>query len=172
LLCWGDERNVAQDDPQSNYRMVKEALLDPANVPASSVCAVPVNLAKPQQAALDYEIKLREQFGEAADGSWPRWDLVLLGLGEDGHCASLFPHTSALQTKDRWFVDNWVPQLDTHRLTLTFPAINSARDVWFLVAGQGKQPALQTIWTGERDVQKHPAQGIQPTRGKLQWWLG
>jgi 6-phosphogluconolactonase len=172
LLCWGDERNVLPEDSQSNFRMVKESLLDPAQVPATSYLPVPIHIEKPQQAALEYENSLRERFQGADEGGWPRWDLVLLGLGDDCHCASLFPNSAALHVKDRWFIDNWVPQLNDHRLTLTFPAINSAREVWFIVSGQGKQRALETVWSGPRDIHRYPAQGIQPTHGRLQWWLG
>jgi 6-phosphogluconolactonase len=170
-LFWGDERNVPHDDPQSNYRMVRLALLEPAHVPSTSAMGVPTHLPSPSDAAWSYERTLRDRFHEAADGGWPRWDLVLLGLGDDSHTASLFPHTKALHETGRWFVANDVPQHQTTRLTLTYPAINSAAAVWFLVAGRSKRGALETVWQGRRSIDDYPAQGIDPTDGELHWWL-
>lgn len=165
-LYWGDERNVPLDSEESNARMTRDALLQPAQVPASSYFPVPINVDDPAGAARAYEEMLREEF----DGDFPRWDLVLLGLGDDAHTASLFPGTAALDERERWFVENWVPKFDSYRLTLTFPAINSAKRVWFMVAGEGKRRALQNVWNEEKDFHRFPAQNITPD-GELTWWL-
>lgn len=172
-LFWGDERNVPQDDAQSNYRMVAETLLRPAGVPPQSVFPVPVDVAQPAAAAHRYEATLRQQFGQSptgpgdgapGDASLPHWDLVLLGLGDDVHTASLFPQTRALQVRDRWFVENWVEKFSTYRYTLTAPAINSGRQIWFLVSGQSKREALgKLLDRSVEDPHRYPAQLIRPT---------
>ncbi len=167
-LFWGDERNVPPDHAESNYRMVREALLDPAQVPAASVCPPPINVASPEQTALAYESRLREAFG---DEPFPRWDLALQGMGDDAHTASLFPETAALEETERWFVANWVPKFDAYRLTLTAPAICSARNIWFLVAGEKKREALRHVWEGPHNPSRYPSQSIEPRAGSLRWFL-
>lgn len=139
---WGDERNVPHEHSDSNYRMVREALLD--RLPATSVHAypVPVNVNDPATAASEYESMLRDKF---ADQSQPAFDLALLGMGDDAHTASLFPETDALTRDDRWFVENYVPKFEQTRYTLTAPAINSARNRWFMVSGAGKRDALAKV---------------------------
>lgn len=158
---WGDERNVAADDPDSNARMVREALLDHVPVPPANVHPVPVDPDSPAAAAEAYEATLREAFG---DSPWPDWDLALLGMGDDAHTASLFPGTAAIDRRDRWFLENWVEKLDTYRYTLTAPAINSGREIWFLVAGEGKREAYRLVTGPTRDPHRYPAQTIRPTR--------
>ncbi|HBJ35251.1 MAG TPA: 6-phosphogluconolactonase, partial [Planctomycetaceae bacterium] len=130
---WGDERNVPHDHADSNFRMVDAALLKPANVDSANVFPVPVDVDNPVAAAMNYEATLRRQFGASDNpgttndraSDFPAWDLVLLGLGDDAHTASLFPETSALDVGDRWFVENWVEKFAAYRYTLTAPAINS-----------------------------------------------
>ncbi len=164
---WGDERNVPQDHADSNYRMVQTALLAPAGIDDSLVFPLAVNVADPAAAARAYEQTLQQQFAGPGDRNaegFPVWDLVLLGLGDDVHTASLFPHTAALQETQRWVVENWVEKLDTFRYTLTASAINSGREIWFLMAGQGKQQALRHLLHGPHDPQLYPAQRIRPTR--------
>ena len=158
---WGDERNVAADHPDSNARMVREALLDHVPIPRENVHPVPVNPASPAAAAEAYEATLREAFG---DSPWPEWDLTLLGMGDDAHTASLFPETAAIGRRDRWFLENWVEKLGTYRYTLTVPAINSGREIWFLVAGEGKREAYRQVTGAARDPHRYPAQSIRPTR--------
>lgn len=156
---WGDERNVATDDDQSNYRMVREALLD--RLPSEQVHAfpVPVSPADPVGTAAAYERTLRRTF---PDLQYPAWDLALLGMGDDAHTASLFPGTSAINQTDRWFVDNSVPQLGTTRYTLTAPAINSARVRIFLVSGEKKRNALAKVLSdNEYDPNQYPSQLIE-----------
>ena len=158
---WGDERNVPHDHEDSNYRMVSRAILDHVPTPAENIHAVPVNVGQPAEAALDYESELRTFF---AGQALPAWDLVLLGMGDDAHTASLFPGTKALGESKRWFVENWVEKYDAHRYTLTAPAINSGREIWFLVSGQAKREALASVRSDRRCPQQYPSQLIEPTR--------
>ena len=158
---WGDERNVPHDHPDSNFRMVSEALLDRVAIPASNVHPVPVNVDNPAAAANAYEQTLREHF---SGDSFPAWDLALLGMGDDAHTASLFPETKALGESKRWFVENWVEKFDGYRYTLTAPAINSARQSWFLVAGANKRDALANVLSADRNPQRYPSQLISPSR--------
>lgn len=163
-VFFGDERTVPPDHEDSNYRMAREALLD--HVPAGSVHRMRGELS-PEEAAASYEDELREFFG--SDGI-PSLDLIMLGIGEDGHTASLFPNTPALDVTDRWAVENPVEKLDTIRLTLTAPIINAARSVNFLVAGEGKAGALREILEGVADPHEYPAKLVQPAGGPV-WML-
>ncbi|MEM9828158.1 MAG: 6-phosphogluconolactonase [Planctomycetota bacterium] len=158
---WGDERNVSADDEQSNFRMVRLALLDPAKVPAAQIHPVETNLSDPAAAARDYENKLRSFF---SGQSMPVWDLVLLGMGDDGHTASLFPHTRALAERERWFTENWVEKFDAYRYTLSAPAIAAGRERWFLITGAEKREALQNVLNSETSADDYPAKMIMPTR--------
>lgn len=153
-VFFGDERGVPPDHEDSNYRMANEALL--SRVPVGSVCRMRGELPPPEAAA-DYEGELRGFF----DGP-PVFDLVLLGIGEDGHAASLFPRTPALDVTDRLAAANPVEKLGTTRITLTAPTINAAREVVFLVAGEGKAEALREILEGDPDPRDYPAKLIQP----------
>jgi 6-phosphogluconolactonase len=156
---FGDERSVPPDHEDSNYGMAREALLD--HVPAGSVHRMQGELP-PDEAAEAYEQELRDFFGSE---ELPRFDLILLGIGDDGHTASLFPETSALEVHDRWVVANPVLKLETTRITLTVPVINAARAVYFLVAGEGKARALAEILEGDPDPREYPASLIQPQDG-------
>ncbi|HET7480631.1 MAG TPA: 6-phosphogluconolactonase [Rubrobacteraceae bacterium] len=161
-VFFGDERTVPPDHEDSNYRMAREALLD--HVPIGSVHRMRGELS-PEEAAASYENELREFFG----GNLPSLDLVMLGIGEDGHTASLFPNTPALDVTDHWVVENPVEKLDTVRLTLTKPVINAARAVVFAVAGEGKAEALREILEGEVDPHDYPAKFVQPAGGAV--WM-
>ncbi len=163
-VFFGDERTVPPDHEDSNYRMAHEALL--SHVPVGGVHRMRGELP-PTQAAAAYEGELREFFG--ASDEPPSLDLILLGIGEDGHTASLFPETSALEVHDRWVVANPVLKLETTRLTLTVPVINSARAVNFLVAGEGKAEALKQILEGDADPRQYPARLVQPADGPV--WM-
>lgn len=165
-LCWGDERCVAPDHAESNYRMVKESLLGNIAIPPENVHRM-AGERKPALAAAAYEAELRKVF--AADAPWPRFDLILLGLGEDGHTASLFPGSSALKETVRWVATTYVEKLKSHRLTLTLPAINNAREIFFLVAGQSKAAMVREIL--QASTRDFPAARIQPTRGQLTWLI-
>lgn len=186
VLLWGDERNVAPEHADSNFRMVKEALLDKIDIPAENVLGVPEPGGSARSAATAYEKLLKERLpvdNAAADGgsakekagdkagpSFPEIDCVLLGMGDDVHTASLFPHTKALGEKKRWVVANEVPKLETERITFTAPFINAARNVAFLIAGEGKREALAKLWHAPRDEQEFPSQLIRPENGQL-WFL-
>jgi 6-phosphogluconolactonase len=161
---FGDERSVPPDHEDSNYRMAREALLD--HVPAGSVHRMQGELP-PDEAAEAYEQELRDFFGSE---ELPRFDLILLGTGGDGHTASLFPETAALEVHDRWVVANPVLKLETTRITLTVPVINAARAVYFLVAGEGKAGPVAEILEGTPDPRQYPATLIQP-QGGPKWML-
>lgn len=163
-VFFGDERTVPPDHEDSNYRMARETLLD--YVPVGSVHRMRGELP-PEEAAASYEDELREFFGS---DSIPSLDLIMLGIGEDGHTASLFPNTPALDVTNRWAVENPVEKLDTVRLTLTAPVLNAARSVNFLVAGEGKAEALREILEGDADPHDYPAKLVQPADGPA-WML-
>jgi len=164
-VFFGDERTVPPDHEDSNYRMAHEALL--SRVPVGGVHRMRGE-SPPAEAAAAYEEELRRFFG--AGGS-PSLDLILLGLGEDGHTASLFPETSALDVTDRLVVANPVLKLETTRLTLTIPFINAAKAVTFLVAGEGKAEALREILEGDADPRAYPAKLVHPESGDLTWMV-
>ena len=161
-VFFGDERTVPPDHGDSNYRMAREALLD--HVPVGFVHRMRGELP-PDEAAASYEGELNEFFG----GEPPALDLVMLGIGEDGHTASLFPQTPALEATDRLVVANPVPKLETTRLTLTAPVLNVARRVVFLVAGEGKSEALAQILEGDADPRAYPAKLVRPPSGPI--WI-
>jgi len=165
---WGDERNVPHSHNDSNCRMVHEALLDSIGAAPETVFPVPVNVADPAAAAAAYEVTLRAQF---VGDSFPTWDLALQGMGDDAHTASLFPETKAIDETERWFVENWVPKLDTYRYTLTAPALRSARNIWFFIAGAGKRAALDQVWNGPFQPAVAPSQLIPPQHEGLQWFV-
>src|SRR5579884_708032 len=152
-LFFGDERCVPPSDKDSNYRMVRESLLSNSALGAAHVHRIRAEL-RPQEAAAQYEEELKQHF----KGSLPQFDLIFLGLGPDGHTASLFPGTAALGVVDRWVVANAVPQQNTTRITSTYPVLNAAAEVLFLVAGVEKNDAMRHALR-ERDV---PAAGVQP----------
>jgi len=165
---FGDERNVPPDDPASNYRMAYEAMLNKAPIEAAHVLRMKGELQDTEQAAREYEEVLRG-FYPLPDGVFPAFDLVLLGIGADGHTASLFPHTAALRERTRWVCANWVPQLQTHRITLTAPVLNSAGLVLFLVEGAEKAEALRAVLAGPVDPDSVPAQMIEAREGAVSW---
>lgn len=160
-LFFGDERCVPPDDKDSNYRMVRESLLSNSGLGAARVHRVKAELA-PEEAARQYEEDLRQHFG----AGMPAFDLILLGLGPDGHTASLFPNTAALGVADRFVVANEVPQQKSTRITFTFPVLNNAKEVLFLVSGEEKSSALCHALIA-RDV---PAARVQPLR-RLLWFV-
>lgn len=167
-VFWGDERCVPPDHPESNYRMAHEALLRHLPIPSEQIHRMCGEEPDPERAAAEYEERLRTAFPGQA-GAVPRFDLVLLGMGADGHTASLFPHTEAVREQQRWVVRNYVPKFQADRLTLTAPAINGAATVLFLVAGDDKAAALQAVLEGPAAPERLPAQLIRPTAGRLVW---
>ena len=164
-LFFVDERTVPPDHPESNFRMTREALLDKVNLRPEQIHRIQGEL-EPEVAAAEYEYDLRRTFRlEGAEA--PRFDIVTLGMGDDGHTASLFPHTDAIHEIGRLVVANQVPQKDTWRVTLTWPVINHAREVFFLIAGQEKAEPLKEVFLGPKDVERLPSQLIWPASGIL-----
>lgn len=164
-LYWVDERMVPPDDRDSNYRMTREALLDEVPLNPERIFRIEGEL-DPEQAAARYESAIRNHLRlEGAEG--PRFDVLALGMGDDGHTASLFPHTQAINEMIRIAVANHVPQKDTWRVTLTWPVINEARDVFFLIAGKDKAQPVHDVLLGKYDPEMLPAQLIRPRNGKL-----
>jgi 6-phosphogluconolactonase len=166
-IYWGDERPVPPGHPESNFGMAWEALLSRVPARRERIHAWPVELP-PEEAARAYEATVRRAPGATAGGP-PRFDLVLLGLGADGHTASLFPGSPALAERERLTAAPWVEALGAWRLTLTPPAINGARCVLFLVTGEGKAHALRAALAPEGDPAACPARAIRPLRGELLW---
>jgi 6-phosphogluconolactonase len=164
-IFFGDERHVPADHPDSNYRMANEALLSHVPLPAKNIHRVQTEL-DPESAARDYEAQLRDFF-HLTTNDWPRFDLIMLGLGDDGHTASLFPSTAALGETSRLVVANWVEKLQSFRITLTLPVLNYAAEVLFLVSGAGKADILKDVLRpGGR---RFPAQKVEPANGRLLW---
>ncbi|MDQ3804870.1 MAG: 6-phosphogluconolactonase [Acidobacteriota bacterium] len=166
-VFFGDERCVPPDDPDSNYRTARETLLSRVPVPAENVHRIEGRGDAAASAGL-YEDELRGFFGDA---DRPRFDLVMLGMGDDGHTASLFPATAALDIERAWVAANWVEKLGAWRVTLTAPAVNAARHVMFVVTGAGKAARLRQVLRGERDPARLPAQLIRPAGGTLEWFV-
>jgi 6-phosphogluconolactonase len=165
---FGDERHVPPDNAESNYRMAKEAMLAKAPVTPNQVHRIHAENPNAAQAAEEYEAELRESF-QLKPGQFPRFDLVLLGMGPEGHVASLFPGTKALQEERRLAVSNWVGKFFTDRITLTFPVLNNAARIIFMAHGAEKAPALKGVLEGPYEPDQLPSQAIRPTAGKLVW---
>ncbi len=176
-LFWGDERSVPPDHPDSNYRMVRDTLLEGGLVPPANVYRIRGDM-EPQQAAINYEQRLRNLFdGQPArqqqhgETTLIRFDLVLLGMGSDGHTASLFPGTTALRETQHMVAAHYVEKLGAWRITLTAPAINAAHNVLFFVSGDNKATTLQQVLQGAYQPDVLPAQFIRPEDGTLMWMV-
>jgi 6-phosphogluconolactonase len=168
-IYWVDERNVAPDDAESNFRMAREAWLDHVSLQPGQIHRIQGELDA-EVAATHYEEELRNSF-RLKDAEIPRFDLVALGMGEDGHTASLFPYTEAIHEMNRLAVANRVPQRNTWRVTLTWPVIDHASSVFFLIAGAEKAEILKEVLTGPHDPERLPSQLIWPTSGILTFIL-
>jgi 6-phosphogluconolactonase len=162
-VFWGDERCVPPDHPDSNYRMARETLLDRVPIPADNIHRIRGEL-EPNQAAAAYQAELEATLD--ADG---QFDLILLGMGADGHTVSLFPGTAALHEQTRWVVAHYVDKLSAWRVTLTPVIINAAAHVTFIVAGSGKAGRLREVLAGPHQPDVLPAQIVKPTNGRLLW---
>jgi 6-phosphogluconolactonase len=165
---FGDERHVPPDDAESNFRMANEAMLAKAPIDPKQVHRIKGEKRNAAQAAEEYEQDLRASFQLQA-GQLPRFDLVLLGMGPEGHTASLFPGTKALKEEHRLVASNWVGKLYTDRITLTPPVLNNAARVIFMVHGAEKAPALKAVLEGPYEPDQLPAQIIHPKQGKVLW---
>lgn len=168
FFFWGDERHVPPTDSDSNYRMADEAMLAKIPVPAANVFRMKTENPEAAAVAEDYEQTLRKFF-QLEPGQLPTFDLILLGMGPDGHTASLFPGTAALQEKSRLVFANWVEKMKTYRITLTLPVLNAARCVIFLVSGTDKAPALHAVLEEDVAGEQYPAKLVRPTQGKVIW---
>jgi len=164
-LWWVDERCVPPGDPDSNYRMTREAMLDHVPLKPEQIHRIEGEL-EPVAAAAHYEAELRNGF-RLEGAELPRLDLVQLGMGPDGHTASLFPHTQALHERDRLAVANHVQNKDAWRVTLTWPVINHGSEVFFLIGGADKAQILKEVFAGPRDPERLPSQLISPASGIL-----
>ena len=167
-LFFGDERHVAPDHPDSNFRMASEAMISKAPLKLAQVTRIKGEYPDAEQAALEYEKALREYFKLKA-GEYPRFDLVLAGMGNEGHTLSLFPGTMALHADGRIAVGNWIGKLYAERITLTAPAASNAARIIFMVTGADKAPALKAVLEGPFEPEQLPAQLLQPQNGKLLW---
>lgn len=164
---FGDERNVSSADEESNFHTAEVGLLRTLSVPDQNVLRWKTELRSPAEVADDYAATIVSEFGSENIV----FDLIVLGMGPDGHTASLFPNTRALSETEQIAVANWVPQLDTWRYTLTFPVINNARNIMFLVAGGDKSSAVKSVIEGDATPVELPAQSVDPVDGELFWFL-
>ncbi len=162
----GDERHVPLDHADSNAGMIKRTLFDPLEIPVARIFYVDTTLT-PQQAANKYSSDIFDHFG----GGEIRFDLVLLGLGDDAHTASLFPHTPVLKDKSVSIKSVYLAEKGVYRITMTAPMINQARHIAFLVFGESKSKAVYNVLQGEKDTEEYPAQLIEPAAGDLRWFL-
>ena len=178
LLLWdkiyiffGDERHVPPEHPDSNYRMANESLLSQVPLPQKNIYRVRAELDA-KLAAQEYEDQLREFFQlqdiRLQNNDWPRFDLILLGLGDDGRTASLFPGSLAIEENTRMVVANWIKKFNEYRITLTFPVLNQAAEVMFLVSGESKNRILKDVFN-PAGTNTYPAQKIRPENGRLLW---
>ena len=170
FFFWGDERHVPPTDPESNYRMAQEAMLSKVPVPPANIYRLATENPDAEAVAEDYESTLRKFFQIEA-GQIPTLDLILLGMGPDGHTASLFPGTAGLKERSRLVIANWVEKLKTHRLSFTLPVLNAAHCVAFLVSGTDKAPALKSVLEENVSGEQYPAKLVNPSNGKLIWFL-
>jgi len=169
-FLWGDERHVPPDHADSNYRMANEAMLSRVPIPPENVHRIKAELSDAGQAAREYT---QELLGCVAPGprNFPRLDLILLGMGGDGHTASLFPGSAALLEREQLVVANWVEKFNSYRITATAPLLNSGACVMFLVQGEEKAKPLREVLLGERNPTLYPSQLIQPVDGECHWLL-
>jgi 6-phosphogluconolactonase len=166
FIFWGDERCVPANNKNNNAFMATTVLLNNVDIPPANIFPVPVQLP-PAQAAKKYEKTLRNFFGDEA----PRFDFILLGLGDNGHTASLFPETAVLHEDIRWVKEVFIDDLNMYRITMTAKFINRARYVSFMVTGEEKAIMLNTVLTGSYLPEQYPAQLIGPSRGEIYWFI-
>jgi 6-phosphogluconolactonase len=168
---WGDERIVPPENEDSNFRMANETLLKKIPVKEIGIHRIPAENGTPDDVARRYEEEIAVSFGIAGGGPPPTLDLIVLGMGTDGHTASLFPHSPALRATERWVVPSRAPRPPYDRVTMTAPVINAARQVIFLVAGTDKSPTLAQVLDGPLDPDRLPSQLIAPSNGSLLWLI-
>ena len=169
-LFWGDERHVPPDHPDSNYRMVRENLIDRVPIPTTNIHRIKAENPDADQAASDYEQELR-LFFNLTDNELPQFDVVFLGMGSNGHTASLFPGTTAIFEQKHLVVASWIEEFKSDRITLTPPVINNAVEVIFFVTGAEKAATLKAVLEGRYQADRYPSQIIHPTTGALTWMV-
>ena len=167
-IFWGDERCMPPDNPDSNYSMAKEVLLSKIPIPALQVHRMPADQPDREAASYAYTIEMQRTFGT---NGMPGFDLIQLGMGPEGHTASLFPHQASLHEKQRLVIPVSVPKPPPDRLTFTPPLLNAARNILFLVTGSDKADALQAVLEGEYQPEEYPAQIVHPPNGEVVWML-
>ncbi len=168
-VFWGDERSVPADHPDSNYRMAKETLLDHVPLLSGQVFRIEGELPA-KDAAVQYE-KILQQVFSSCEREIPRFDLILLGMGPDGHTASLFPETSVLEETTLWVAAPWVEKFQTYRITFTAPILNAAKQIVFLVSGLDKAKAVQAVLEGPPQPYRYPAQLVHSAQGNVIWFM-
>lgn len=166
-LFWSDERYVSQRDRRSNFRMFHEKLLYDINIPLENIHPMPTHRESAVDAANDYELYMRSVFA----GRWPDIDVILLGMGADGHTASIFSGSPALDDTDKWVMAVEAPLEPSTRLTFTLPVLNAATDVCFVVSGENKADAVNRVLTEAVGSQSLPAARVRPDKGQLVWWV-
>lgn len=163
---FGDERNVSVDSEESNFRMVNESLFSKVEIPKENIHCFLTEKGEPRNIAEEMEKEIQKVFG-LKENEFPRFDLILLGMGNDGHTASLFPKTEGLKEDRSIVVENYVPKFESFRFTFTFPTINNARNIIFLISGQDKAETLHEVLYGEFQPEKLPSQAVKPVNGNL-----
>src|SRR5215210_6349519 len=167
-VFWGDDRHVHPTHPDSNFGMAMNTLLSKVPIPYAHVYRMHTEKPDAERVAEDYEETLRDEF-DLEEGEWPRFDLVLMGIGADGHTASLFPGSEAVREREQLVIAPWVSSLGAFRITLTVPVFNNAALALFLVSGEEKAEALRAVLEGDFQPDRFPAQAIRPEEGKLLW---
>ena len=172
-LFFGDERHVPPTHIESNYLMVQNTLLLSDLVPNANVHRVRAELPDADQAAADYDVELHMFFNDPIMrlNGFPRFDLILLGMGPDGHTASLFPGSKGLEEKERWVISNWVEKFKTDRITFTFPVLNAAQNIYLLVAGADKTDMMHDVLVQRSGEAFYPVQRVEPVDGDKVWML-
>ena len=174
VLFWGDERCVPPDHADSNYAMVKRELLSKVRIPGKNIHRMITESGTPEEVAAAYEETVRRETTSADENKakgTPRFDIVLLGLGTNGHTASLFPHTIVLHETARLVAACYVEEVSSHRITVTAPLLNNAKNIFFLVSGAEKAEVLNSVLNGPSQTEKLPAQLIKPSNGSLIWMI-
>lgn len=169
LFFWGDERHVPPDSPESNYKMAEDAMLSKVPVPSENVFRIAAEDPDANKAAQAYEEVLKKVF-QLAPGAFPKFDLIMLGLGPDGHTASLFPGSAGLAETHKLVIANWIEKFNTYRITFTFPVLNNSKCVMFLASGADKAPMLRDVLEGHPKL-PYPSQLVNPSNGHLLWMV-
>lgn len=169
-VFWGDERHVPPDHAESNFGMAHDELLSKVPIPPANVHRMRAENPSAERAAEEYAWTLRSAF-DLEEGEWPHFDLVLMGMGEDGHTASLFPGSDTVRERSRLVIAPWVEKLHAFRITLTAPVFDNARLALFLVSGKEKAGALKAVLEGDFEPDRHPAQIVRPEEGRLLWMV-